>query len=171
MKPETNFANSDETKADASEIHRLPLAEAERLYREWRERRPGTAMECIQGGKVAERERWILEGIPIEAALNIARAYADEPKAPARPVSQRKRKRKPRKTAADFVDKIARAVADMKRNEPGSLEWVRAQKLACHYRVRAEERARAEGIEIEIPKIPTLLEEKYGRRPAARRKV
>lgn len=166
MKPETNFANSDETKADASEIHRLPLAEAERLYREWRERCPGSALECWKTGKVAERERWVLEGIPIEAALNIARAYADEPKAPARTVSQRKRK--PRKTAADFVEKITRAVADMKRNEPGSLEWVRAQKLACHYRVRAEERAKAEGVEIEIPKIPTLLEEKYGKHPRPR---
>lgn len=107
-------------------------------------------------------------GSAIEGALTLARAYADDPKAPARPAQ---RKRKPRKTAADFVAHIQRAVAEMKRQVPGSLEWVRAQKLACHYRVRAEERARAEGIEIQIPKIPTLLEEKYGRRPAARRKV
>lgn len=164
----TNFAQGHEEKASPDEIHRLPLAEAERLYNEWLARCPGSALECWKTGKVAERERWILEGVPIEAALTLARAYADDPRGAYHPRPASQRKRKLRKTAADFVEKIRRAVADMRKAEPGSLEWVRAQKLACHYRVRAEERAKAEGVEIEIPKIPTLLEEKYGKHPRPR---
>jgi len=156
------------------EVHALTLEEAERLWAEHQARCPGSYLECWDTGRAAERERWILEGMDLEAQLNVARAFHDSPMA-RQPGPKTRAQRQAnsvyhpsRRTTQDYIAELERELAIMATLKVGSPEWQRHRDRAGHVRHSATRRAVQDGYRGIIPVIPRRREGRGGAEPDPR---
>ena len=154
-----NLGTSGDFDSTPTQLHALPLEEAERIWAEHMARCPGTYLECMANGRGEERARWVLEGFHLEPAINVARALAGTSgvKRPKLPLGQEEEGPKPRATrasAAHYLQRVKEAIADMARFELGTPEWERHRARASACRTDCLRRCEEEGITLEVPEIP-----------------